>query len=187
MLRVELPQLAHRSEAHAPETVEGNGSFVDTLISLLCGIVCNNEQYNKPVGKTQTHPLPQDCFTQNCVTSWWLCRRTIFRLFIPIVNTRNVLSHYHSYDELIVSNIKMILAGWHFNLCLHKVGQNSPMKNTYRMLFWINRKWNINESLKSDGTCVKFAMWLYHNCRNCHVYYNRIKSISLSTYIFEKL
>lgn len=51
MLRVELPQLAQRSEAHVPETVEGNGSCLDTLISLLCGIVCNNEQYNKPVGK----------------------------------------------------------------------------------------------------------------------------------------
>lgn len=49
MLRVELPQLAHRSEAHTPEET---GSFVDTLISLLCGIVCNNEQYNKTVGKT---------------------------------------------------------------------------------------------------------------------------------------
>lgn len=51
MLRVELPQSARRSEAHAPETVQGNGSFTDTLISLLCGIVCNNEQYNKTVGK----------------------------------------------------------------------------------------------------------------------------------------
>ncbi|XP_018348907.1 PREDICTED: calpain-A isoform X2 [Trachymyrmex septentrionalis] len=51
-MRKELPQLAHRSEAHVPETVEGNGSFVDTLISLLCGIICNNEQYNKPV---ETH------------------------------------------------------------------------------------------------------------------------------------
>lgn len=50
MLRVELPQVAHRSEAHDPET-EGNGSFIDTIISLLCGIVCKNEQYNKPVGK----------------------------------------------------------------------------------------------------------------------------------------
>lgn len=54
VLRVELSQLAHHSEAHAPETVEGNGSFIDTLISLLCGILCNNEQYNKPVGKTHT-------------------------------------------------------------------------------------------------------------------------------------
>jgi len=51
VLRVELPQVAHRNEAHDPETIEGNGSFIDTLISLLCGIVCNNEQYNKPVGK----------------------------------------------------------------------------------------------------------------------------------------
>lgn len=52
MLRVELPQSARRSEVLAPETVQGNGSFIDTLISLLCGIVCNNEQYNKSVGKT---------------------------------------------------------------------------------------------------------------------------------------
>lgn len=51
MLRVELPQLARRSEAHARETVQGDGSFIDTLISLLCGILCNNEQYNKIVGK----------------------------------------------------------------------------------------------------------------------------------------
>ncbi|XP_018396576.1 PREDICTED: calpain-A isoform X2 [Cyphomyrmex costatus] len=51
-MRKELLQLAHHSEAHVPETVEGNGSLVDTLISLLCGIVCNNEQYNKPV---ETH------------------------------------------------------------------------------------------------------------------------------------
>ncbi|XP_068970494.1 calpain-A isoform X2 [Bombus flavifrons] len=48
-MRKELPQSARRSEAHAPETVQGNGSFIDTLISLLCGIVCNNEQYNKIV------------------------------------------------------------------------------------------------------------------------------------------
>lgn len=51
MLRVELPQSARRSEVHAPESVQGNGSFIDTLISLLCGILCNNEQYNKTVGK----------------------------------------------------------------------------------------------------------------------------------------
>ncbi|XP_076675847.1 calpain A isoform X1 [Andrena cerasifolii] len=51
-MRKELPQSARRSEAHAPETVQGNGSFTDTLISLLCGIVCNNEQYNKTV---ETH------------------------------------------------------------------------------------------------------------------------------------
>lgn len=57
MLRVELPQLAH---SEAPETVEENGSFVNTIISLLCGIVCSNEQYNKPVGKTTT--LLQSCF-----------------------------------------------------------------------------------------------------------------------------
>jgi hypothetical protein len=59
VLRVELSQLAHRSEAHDPETIEGNGSFIDTLISLLCGIVCNNEQYNKPVGKTNTSPTTE--------------------------------------------------------------------------------------------------------------------------------
>lgn len=51
MLRVELPQSARRSEAHAPETVQGDGSFIDTLVSLLCGVLCNNEQYNKTVGK----------------------------------------------------------------------------------------------------------------------------------------
>lgn len=62
VLRVELSQLAHRSEAHVPETVEGNGSFVDTLISLLCGVVCNNEQYNKSVGKaTICYFLPRGC------------------------------------------------------------------------------------------------------------------------------
>lgn len=54
MLRVELPQSARRSEVHAPESVQGNGSFIDTLISLLCGILCNNEQYNKTVGKTSS-------------------------------------------------------------------------------------------------------------------------------------
>ena len=50
ILRVELPQSPPpRSEAH--ETSLENGSFIDTIISLLCGIVCNNEQYNKSVGK----------------------------------------------------------------------------------------------------------------------------------------
>lgn len=50
MLRVELPQSAPpRSEAH--DTPLENGSFIDTLISLLCGIICNNEEYNKSVGK----------------------------------------------------------------------------------------------------------------------------------------
>ncbi|XP_043786434.1 calpain-A isoform X1 [Apis laboriosa] len=48
-MRKELPQSARRSEVHAPESVQGNGSFIDTLISLLCGILCNNEQYNKTV------------------------------------------------------------------------------------------------------------------------------------------
>ncbi|XP_076176529.1 calpain A isoform X2 [Ptiloglossa arizonensis] len=51
-MKKELPQSARRSEVLAPETVQGNGSFIDTLISLLCGIVCNNEQYNKSV---ETH------------------------------------------------------------------------------------------------------------------------------------
>lgn len=51
MLRVELPQSTRRSEAHEPESVQEDGSFIDTVISLLCGIVCNNEQYNKSVGK----------------------------------------------------------------------------------------------------------------------------------------
>lgn len=54
MLRVELPQSTGRSEAHATETVQGYGSFIDTLISLLCGLFCNNEQYNKPVGKASS-------------------------------------------------------------------------------------------------------------------------------------
>ncbi|XP_076548856.1 calpain A isoform X3 [Osmia lignaria lignaria] len=49
-MRKELPQSVRRSEAH--ETVQGDGSFIDTLISLLCGIVCNNEQYNKSL---ETH------------------------------------------------------------------------------------------------------------------------------------
>ncbi|KAG7206288.1 hypothetical protein KM043_003666 [Ampulex compressa] len=48
-MRKELPPPTRRSEAHAPESVQGNGSFIDTLISLLCGIVCNNEQYDKSV------------------------------------------------------------------------------------------------------------------------------------------
>ncbi|XP_033222734.1 calpain-B-like [Belonocnema kinseyi] len=47
-MRKELPQSAPpRSEAH--DTPLENGSFIDTLISLLCGIVCNNEEYNKSV------------------------------------------------------------------------------------------------------------------------------------------
>ncbi|XP_043472797.1 calpain-A-like [Leptopilina heterotoma] len=51
MLRIELPQTTpSRSETN--ETFVENGSFIDTLISLLCGIVCNNEQYNKSV---ETH------------------------------------------------------------------------------------------------------------------------------------
>ncbi|XP_043281587.1 calpain-A isoform X3 [Venturia canescens] len=45
----DLPPSARRSEAQNPETAQENGSIIDTLISLLCGIVCNNEQYNKPV------------------------------------------------------------------------------------------------------------------------------------------
>ncbi|XP_046433836.1 calpain-A-like isoform X4 [Neodiprion fabricii] len=48
-MRKELPSSARRSEARAPEITPGEGSIVDTLISLLCGLVCNNEQYNKPV------------------------------------------------------------------------------------------------------------------------------------------
>ncbi|XP_051175430.1 calpain-A isoform X2 [Leptopilina boulardi] len=47
-MRKDLPQtVPSRSEAN--ETFMENGSFIDTFISLLCGIVCNNEQYNKPV------------------------------------------------------------------------------------------------------------------------------------------
>lgn len=53
MLRVELPQSPTRNEAHDPETGQGNDSFIDTLVSLLCGVICNNEQFNKSssVGK----------------------------------------------------------------------------------------------------------------------------------------
>jgi hypothetical protein len=65
VLRVELPQVAHRNEAHDPETIEGNGSFIDTLISLLCGIVCNNEQYNKSVGKATCRIILFDCSFHN--------------------------------------------------------------------------------------------------------------------------
>ncbi|XP_032453773.1 calpain-A isoform X8 [Nasonia vitripennis] len=45
-MRKELPP-ARRSEAHNPEPPQEDGSFIDTLISLLCGIICNNEQANK--------------------------------------------------------------------------------------------------------------------------------------------
>ncbi|XP_012250974.2 calpain-A isoform X2 [Athalia rosae] len=51
-MRKELPSSARRSEARNPETAAGDGSIVDTLISLFCGVVCNNEQYNKSV---ETH------------------------------------------------------------------------------------------------------------------------------------
>ncbi|XP_034934103.1 calpain-A isoform X3 [Chelonus insularis] len=46
-MRKELPLSSQRSEAHTSDNVQENGSFVDTIISLLCSIVCNNEQYNK--------------------------------------------------------------------------------------------------------------------------------------------
>lgn len=68
MLRVELLQLAHHNEAHVPETIEGNDSFVDTLISLLCGIICNNEQYNKAIGKATSSIaglILSDCFVSS--------------------------------------------------------------------------------------------------------------------------
>ena len=45
VLRVELPP-ARRSEARVPETQE-DGNIVDTIISLLCGIICKDEQANK--------------------------------------------------------------------------------------------------------------------------------------------
>ncbi|XP_066591827.1 calpain-A isoform X2 [Prorops nasuta] len=41
-MRKELP-----AEAKAPESGQGEGSLLDTLISLLCGVICNNEQFNK--------------------------------------------------------------------------------------------------------------------------------------------
>lgn len=77
MLRVELPQSARRSEVHAPESVQGNGSFIDTLISLLCGILCNNEQYNKTVGKT----LSSICiyFTLQIIISYIYNRVKLFQ------------------------------------------------------------------------------------------------------------
>lgn len=51
MLLVELPMSSHHSEAHTSDTLQESGTFMDTIISLICGIVCDNEQYNKPVGK----------------------------------------------------------------------------------------------------------------------------------------
>ena len=64
MLRVELPSSARRSEAQTPDTPQENGSIVDIIISLLCGIVCNNEQYNKTVGKIRQYhrQLPRVTF-----------------------------------------------------------------------------------------------------------------------------
>lgn len=52
VLRVELPPSARRSEAHNPDNPQEEGSFIDLIISLLCGIICN-EQPNKTevVGK----------------------------------------------------------------------------------------------------------------------------------------
>lgn len=95
MLRVELLQLAHRSEAHVPETVEGNGSFVDTLISLLCGVVCNNEQYNKPVGKaTICYFLPRDRLCP------WRCVVTIITKHTSVI----------IFDYLYYNNTKYAFA-----------------------------------------------------------------------------
>uniref|UniRef100_A0ABD2WEK7 Calpain-A n=1 Tax=Trichogramma kaykai TaxID=54128 RepID=A0ABD2WEK7_9HYME len=42
-MRKELPP-ARRSEARAPQTPPEDGNIVDTLISLLCGIICKDEQ-----------------------------------------------------------------------------------------------------------------------------------------------
>lgn len=67
MLRVELPP-ARRSEARAPETPPEDANIVDTLISLLCGIICKDEQANKTeeVGKvselTSKSKAPLICF-----------------------------------------------------------------------------------------------------------------------------
>ncbi|XP_026669574.1 calpain-A isoform X3 [Ceratina calcarata] len=52
-MRKELPS-ARRSEA------QESGSFIDTLISLLCGIVCNNEQFNKSAVETNDKGFSKD-------------------------------------------------------------------------------------------------------------------------------
>lgn len=51
VLRVEFPSTARRSEARTPENPQEDGSIVDILISLLCGIICKNEQEKKSEGK----------------------------------------------------------------------------------------------------------------------------------------
>jgi len=141
VLRVELLQLAHRSEAHAPETVEGDGSFVDTLISLLCGIVCNNEQYNKSVGKTYNISY-QDCFTS---LRYVVTISTRYYLSL-IVNTQNALSSTFMWwtDSVNVNTSSLTL------LCPHKVEFSDEKHLPHASP--INREWNINESLKSVGT-----------------------------------
>lgn len=53
MLLVELPlSSSHNDAANPTDTSQENGNIVETIISLLCGIICTDEQYNKPVGKT---------------------------------------------------------------------------------------------------------------------------------------
>ncbi|XP_011494176.1 PREDICTED: calpain-A isoform X2 [Ceratosolen solmsi marchali] len=52
-MRKELP--ARHSEARKPEPPQEDGSFIDTIISLLCGIICNKEQDNKTDVELETH------------------------------------------------------------------------------------------------------------------------------------
>ncbi|XP_057319385.1 calpain-A isoform X4 [Microplitis mediator] len=46
-MRKELPLSSHHSEAHTEPNQEG--SLLDSIISLLCSVVCNDQQYSKPV------------------------------------------------------------------------------------------------------------------------------------------
>ncbi|KAF7996863.1 hypothetical protein HCN44_002509 [Aphidius gifuensis] len=55
-MRVDLPSSSQPTEARhtAPDNPE-NGSLIDTLISILCGIICNNEQFNKTDNVVEMH------------------------------------------------------------------------------------------------------------------------------------
>ncbi|KAK0096665.1 hypothetical protein PV326_004775 [Microctonus aethiopoides] len=49
-MRKELPlSSSHNDAANPTDTSQENGNIVETIISLLCGIFCTDEQYNKPV------------------------------------------------------------------------------------------------------------------------------------------
>lgn len=54
---VELPLSSDHSEAHNTTGPNEEGSLLETLVSLLCSIVCpaekRDEQYSEPVGKTR--------------------------------------------------------------------------------------------------------------------------------------